>query len=68
MAFDDLGGVGVELIALVEVASASCFRTTGAGEVRSCAGTLREGFEIGDSGVLARGGEGGLREDCSCMV
>jgi hypothetical protein len=65
--FGDLGGVGVAVTALVEVASASCFRAIGAGEMRSCAGAPREGFEIGDNGDLAREGEGGLREGCCCM-
>lgn len=52
------------MTALVEVALASCFRETGAGEMRSWEPAPRDGFEIGDNGDRAREGEGGRNEDC----
>jgi hypothetical protein len=60
----DRGGVGVTFTAFAAGALASCFSGAGAGEVRSWLGAPRDGFDIGDSGDLAREGDGGRSEDC----
>jgi hypothetical protein len=60
--FGDRGGVGVAVTAFAEVALASCFRERGAGDIGSCEAIAREGFEMGESGDVAREGEGGRKE------